>query len=211
MIQIRKSTLALLVPGFVFIGLWGCGADNDDNQAGTDALGMLEPNIQALDTRLQSHYATVTDVLDSVEVGNPATQAGPFKASAETQELGRIDEDWEALNRERRDYGQDMHRILNNLGDAVAMVGACQMMVGGMMFGHQNAEDVCPCEPYMDVTDEEIEQHLSEMLASMNQQDPSDLREEMNRHWERMRSHIQDMESHMRQAYGSHGGMMGMM
>ena len=209
MVQIRKSTLALLVPGFVFIGLWGCGGD--DNQTGTDALSMLEPSIQALDTRLQSHYETVAGVLNSAEARNAATQGGPFEASAETQELGLMNEDWEAIHRERGDYGQDMHRILNNLGEAVTTVGACQMMMGGMMFGHQHDEDTCPCEPYMDVTDEEIDQHLSEMLTWMNQQDTPNLWGEMDRHWELMRSHIQDMGSHMQQVYGSHGGMMGMM
>jgi hypothetical protein len=209
MVQIRKSTLALLVPGFVFIGLWGCG--DDHNQTGTDALSMLEPSIQALDTRLQSHYETVTGVLNSVEAGNASTQGGPLEASTDAQELGLMNEDWEAIHRERDDYGQDMHRILNDLGESVSRVGDCQMMMGGMMFGHQHAEDTCPCEPYMDTTDEEIDQHLSEMLTWMDQQDTSGLWEEMNGHWEQMRSHIQDMDSHMRQTYGSHGGMMGMM
>ena len=219
LIQIRKSTLALLVLGFLFIGLWGCG--DDHNQTGTDALwlflssifspNMLEPSIQALDTRLQSHYETVTGVLDSAEAVNAATRVDPLEASTETQELGLMNEDWEVMHGERDDYAQDMRRILNNLGETVTTVGACQMMMGGMMFGHQQAEDVCPCEPYMDVTDEELDQHLSEMLAWMNQQDPSGLLEEMNRHWEEMRSHIEDMDSHMQQTYGSHGGMMGMM
>jgi hypothetical protein len=207
--QTRKSMLGILVPAIVFIGLWGCG--DDDTQTGTDALSMLEPSIQALDTRLQSHYETVAGVLNSAEARNDATQGGPFEASAETQELGLMNEDWEAIHRERGDYGQDMHRILNNLGETVTTVGACQMMMGGMMFGHQHDEDTCPCEPYMDVTDEEIDQHLSEMLTWMDQQDPSGLLEEMNGHWEQLRSHIQDMDSHMRQTYGSHGGMKGMM
>jgi hypothetical protein len=209
MVQIRKSTLALLVPGFVFIGLWGCGDDN--NQTGTDALSMLEPNIQAMDSRLQSHYETVTGVLISAEAGNASTQGGPFEASTYTHGLALTNEDWQAIHRERDDYGQDMHRILNDLGETVSVVGDCQMMMGGMMFGHQHDEDTCPCEPYMDVTDEEIDQHISEMLAWMNQQNPSGLLEEMDRHWEQMGSHIQNTHSHMRQTYGSHGGMMGMM
>jgi hypothetical protein len=170
-----------------------------------------DTSIQALDTRLQSHYETVTGVFNSTEAANAATRGGPLEASTGTQEFGLMNEDWEAIDRERGDYGQDMHRILNNLGETVTTVGACQMMMGDMIFGHQHAEDICPCEPYMDVTDEEIDQHLSGMLAWMDQQDPSGLLEEMNRHWEQMRSHIQDMDSHMRQTYGSHGGMMGMM
>jgi hypothetical protein len=209
MVQIRKSTLALLVPGFVFIGLWGCGGD--DNQTGTDALSMLKPSIQALDTRLQSHYETVAGVLNSAEAGNSSTRRGSFEASTYTQELALTNEDWQAIHRERDDYGQDMHRILNDLGETVSVVGDCQMMMGGMMFGHQQAEGTCPCEPYMDVTDEEIDEHISEMLAWMNQQNPSGLWEEMNRHSEQMRFQIDDMDSHMRQTYGSHGGMMGMM
>ena len=207
--QTRKSMLGILVPAIVFIGLWGCG--DDDTQTGTDALSMLEPSIQALDTRLQSHYETVAGVLNSAEARNAATQGGLFEASAETQELALMNEDWQAIHRERDDYGQDMHRIMNNLGETVTTVGTCRMMMGGMMFGHQRDEDTCPCEPYMDVTDEEIDQHLSEMLAWMDQQDPSGLWEEMNRHSEQMRFHVDGMDSHMRQTYGSHGGMMGMM
>jgi hypothetical protein len=209
MVQIRKSTLALLVPGFVFIGLWGCGDDN--NQTGTDALSMLEPNIQAMDSRLQSHYETVTGVLISAEAGNASTQGGPFEASTYTHGLALTNEDWQAIHRERDDYGQDMHRILNDLGETVSVVGDCQMMMGGMMFGTSNVGNTCPCQPYMDTSTEELEQHLDEMLTWMDLEDSSRLWEEMDSHRGVMRSDIEEMGSHMRQVYGDHGGMMGMM
>ncbi|MGW8179399.1 MAG: hypothetical protein ACWGQW_11660 [bacterium] len=206
MVQIRKLTLALLLPGFVLIGLWGCG--DDHNETGTDALSRLEPGIQALDNRLQTHYETVTGILNSAGAGNASTRGRTLGASTDTQELGLMNEDWEAIHREREDYGQDMHRMLNDLGDTVSMVGDCQMMMGGMMFGNQHAADTCPCEPYMDVTDEEVDQHMSEMLDWMNQQNPSGLWEEMDRHWEQLKSDIQNLHSHMRQTYRAHGGMM---
>ena len=78
----------------------------------------------------------------------------------------------------------------------MSMVGDCQMMMGGMMFGHHDHEDTCPCELYMDVTDEEIDHHISEMLGWMNQQNPLGLLEEMDRHWEQMESHLQNINTH---------------
>ena len=60
----------------------------------------------------------------------------------------------------------------------------------------------------MNASEQELDNHLDEMLAWMNQQDPSGLRGEMDRHQEWMHSDIQEMDAHMRQMYGTHGGMM---
>jgi len=60
----------------------------------------------------------------------------------------------------------------------------------------------------MNASEEELDQHLDEMPAWMNQQDPSALWEEMGRHQEWMQSDIQEMDAQMRQMYGTHGGMM---
>ncbi len=211
--QIRKFMPFLLLPAIVMFGLWGCGVGHDDmGGTGSDGLSMLEPSIQALDNRLQSHYTAVTGVLNSADARNAATQGIRSGAYAAVQDLGLMDEDWQAIRMETEDYGQDMHRILNDLGETVTMIGACQMMMGGMMFGSPNAGNTCPCEPYMDTSTEELEQHIAEMLTWMDREDPSRLWEEMDSHWGVMRTDIRDMGSHMRQVYGSQGGgMMGMM
>jgi hypothetical protein len=205
--RIRKVELAQVVSIAMLVLLLGCGADLDE----TDDFGLLESGIQALDTRLQSHHATVTGILNSLENRNVAMGGVSLEAQTKVIGLGTLDEDWEAIHREWENYGEDMHRILNELGETVTMIGACQMMMGGMMFGTPNAENTCLCEPYMDTSIEEVDQHLSEMLTWMNQQDTPNLWGEMDRHWELMRSQIQDMDSHMQKVYGSHGGMMGMM
>ena len=207
--QIRKSTLGLLLPAVVFAGLWGCGGDDGD--LGTDALGMLEPGIQSLDTRLQSHYDTVTGTLNSANASSAATQGIGSDAAAAAQASGLMDEDWQALRMETEDYGQDMHRILNDLGETVTTIGDCRMRMGCMMFGSPNAGKTCSSEPYMDTSTEEVEQHLDEMLDWMDQQNPSGLRQELDSHRNLMRSNIQEMGSHMRQTYGPQGGMGGMM
>jgi hypothetical protein len=118
-----------------------------------------------------------------------------------------MDQDWQTIRMETQDYGQDMEQIMNDLGDTVTMVGACQMMMDGMMFGSPDAGNTCPCQPYMDVFTEEVEEHLDGMLGWLDLENPSGLRQEMNSHRNLMRSHIQEMGSHMRQTYGSQGGM----
>ena len=210
--HIRGSMPAILLSTAIVAGVSGCGAGHD-GIGGTDgdALSMLEPGIQALDNRLQSHYTAVTDVLNSADERSAVTQGTRSGADAAVQDLGLMDEDWQAIRMETEDYGQDMHRILNDLGERVTMIGACQMTMGGMMFGSPNGGNTCPCEPYMDTSTEELEQHLDEMLRWMDREDLSRLWEEMDSHRGVMRSDIEDMGSHMRQAYGAHGGMMGMM
>ena len=212
--HIRGSMLTIFLSTAIVVGISGCGGGHDGiGDGGSDALSMLEPSIQALDNRLQSHYTAVTGVLNSADAGNAATQGIRSEEYSAAQDLGLMDEDWLAIRMETEDYGQDMQRILDDLGETVTMIGACQMMMGGMMFGSPNAGNTCPCQPYMNTSTEEVEQHLDEMLTWMDREDPSKLWEEMNSHRGAMRSDIQDMGSHMRQVYGSQGGggMMGMM
>lgn len=212
--RIRKCTLGLLLPVGMLAGLGGCGTDHGDMVgAETDALGLLEPGIRALDNQLQSHYSAVTGILNAANVSTASKEGAGLEAAPVSETYGLTDEDWQALLMETQGYGQDMTRIMNDLGDTVTMIGTCQMMMGGMMFGSENGVGTCPCQPYMITSVEEIQQHLDEMLDWMELEDSSGLLEEMNSHRNLMRSHILDMGSHMRQTYGSRGGggMGGMM
>lgn len=210
---IRGVMLAISLSTVIVTVVPGCGRGHD-GIGGTDGevLSMLEPSIQALDNRLQSHYTAVTGILDSADERSAVTQGIRSGAYAVVQDLGLMDEDWQAIRMETEDYGQDMRRILNDLGERVTMIGACQMTMAGMMFGSPNDGNTCPCEPYMDTSTEELERHLDESLTWMDREDPSRLWEEMDSHRGVMRTDIQDMGSHMRQVYGPQGGgMMGMM
>lgn len=107
-----------------------------------------------------------------------------------------------------------MHDILNDLGEKTTMVGACQMMMGGMTIGRESGGGTCPCQAYMDDATEELDGHLSTMLGWMDRRDPDSLWEEMGRHMQQMGVHIRNMASHMAQLYGTDGmmnGGMGMM
>jgi hypothetical protein len=78
-----------------------------------------------------------------------------------------------------------------------------------MMIGPDNAQYTCSIQPYMYISAEEINEHLSEMIYWMDQQDTSGLRDEMDSHREQMGSFIQYMTLHMQQPYSSQAGMMG--
>jgi len=188
----------------------GCG--HDGMGSGTeDYYSMLEPDVHALYSRLQSHYDTVAGVVNFVNQGGNESERIGMGTPSDGPLNVLSAEDWETVQQEREDYDQDMHRTLKDLGETVATIGACRMMMGGMTFGPEDTGIECPCGPYMETSTEELEIHLSEMISWMDQEDMSGLWEEMEDHWEQMGSHIQVMASHMRQIFGSGGGMMGMM
>jgi hypothetical protein len=184
----RSGSMARLVLMVMFASslVWGC--------TGRDSYGLLELGLDALDARLQSHDSTISGIMNSIGDGTMGIQP---------------DETWEMILMETEDYGQDMHWILGQLGEGVSMMGTCQMMMGGTMFGSPTAGDTCPSQPYMDGSTAEIDQHLSEMLTWMEQENLQSLWEEMDTHWEQMGTNLLDMRSHMQETFGPpEGGMM---
>ena len=198
---ICRASLFCLLP-LLLIGFSGCGGDASTTSQ--DDFASLQPDLQALNVRLDTHYDSVTAI-----IGSPVSAS----ATSETTDLAAslTEDDWAEVRRETDEYDQDMHRILNDLGDKVTMVGACQMMIGGMMVGHHDG-DPCSCQTYMDGSADELQDHLSLMLSWMGQHNQNGLWEEMGRHMEQMGSRIQSMANHMRESYradgGHHGGMM---
>lgn len=187
----RKSAavlvIALWVPWIPFLaGSAGCGGGSE---AGGGGFALLAPDLQRLTSRLQAHYETVQGLL------------GPSRAADAPP-------DWDAVQREREEYGQQMRSTLDDLGEKAAAVGNCRMTMGGMMKGPPDGA-ACPCQPYVGDVSEELEAHLSKMLAWMDLEDPGNLWQEMQRHMEEMGSHLEDMASHMGQVYGPHGVMGG--
>jgi hypothetical protein len=203
--MVNQNTVKILsVLGLAMIlAFQGCG-HNGMGSGTDDTFSILDPKIESLNSRLQSHYVRVAGILGSAE-------EGISKLEADYRANSLSDEDWAAIHAEQEDYGQEMHRILNDLGETVTMIGACRMMIGGMMFGPEDIESECPCTPYMDTSSDELDRHLAEMLDRMDQGDMAWIWKEVKDHWEQMGSHISQMASHMQQTYGSHGGMMGMM
>ncbi len=207
--RIRLFMLAVFFSTALAPAVSSCGSGHDDmGGTASDSWSMLAPRIKALDTRLQSHYTTVAWVLNA---GNAGTQGLRPLAAAAAQGSGSMNEDWQAIRTETEDYTHDMQRILENLGHTVTAFGACRMMMGGVMYGSPDSGNTCPSEPHMERSREEVEQHLGETLDWVDLEDPSGLRQEMDRHRYLMGSHILDMGSHMRHTYGSPGGMGGMM
>ena len=196
----RVSQFCLL--SLLLIGVSGCGGDTSTDSQ--DDLSSLQPDLQALNARLDTHYDSVTAILGSPVSASATSEATDLAASL-------TEDDWAAVRRETDDYGREMHRILNDLGEKVTMVGACQMMIGGMMVGPHDG-DSCSCQPYIDGSADELQDHLSLMLSWMGQRNQNGLWDEMGRHMEQMESHIQSMANHMREIYGvdggHHGGMM---
>ena len=196
----RVSPFCLL--SLLLIGFSGCGGDaSTDSQ---DDFASLQPDLQALNARLDTHYDSVAAILGSPVSASTASEAADLAASL-------TEDDWAAVRKDTDEYGQEMHRILNDLGDKVTMVGACQMMIGGMMIGPHDG-DSCSCQPYMDSSADELQDHLSLMLSWMGQHNQEGLWGEMGRHMEQMGSRIQSMANHMREIYRAdgdhHGGMM---
>ncbi len=182
----RTAEPLTILWGLLTVGFLGCGGDHSTGQNG---FALLEPSLKSLTSRLQAHYGTIQGLL-----GSSITIA--------------TTPDWNAIQRERDEYGQQMHDSLNDLGEKVTMIGNCWMMMGDMMEDTGDGT-ICPCQPYMENAIDELDTHLSNMLSWMNQHDPDGLWEEMGRHMQQMGSSIQNMSSHMNQLYGPHGMMNG--
>lgn len=192
--QIRIGTF--LIMGFVSLllaGFLGCGGDG--NNSGDNSPGVLASDLQALDTRLQSHVHSVDSILGSA-AGAAAASAAALPST-----------DWGAIQAERDRYSQDMRSILNDMGQNVGSIGDCRIMCGGTTYGPPGTAS-CSSQPDMDSTFQELDNHLQHMSSWMNQQDPSGLGQEMGRHRDQMRADILDMGSHMDQLYGGHDGWM---
>ncbi len=208
---VRSRTIgwSVFFPVIVVLGTLGCGTGDSGPGSATDTLSMLDQGVQALDSELDTHYQTVTGILDSSAAPEVATEGFVATTEAAPEASTPQDQEWQAIEQERENYGEQMHRILDDLGESVTEIGDCGMMMGGRMFGDQNAVQTCSCEPYMDSSTEEIELHLREMERWMEHRDAQGLLQEMDRHREEMRTRIQQMGAHMREQYGSPGdGMM---
>lgn len=192
--RIRIGTI--LTMGFVSLllaGFLGCGEDG--NGSGDNSPGVLASDLQALDTRLQSHVDSVDRILVSVAGAaaySPAALSGT---------------DWGAIQAERDRYAQDMRSILGDMGQNVGSIGDCRITCGGTTYGSPGSAS-CSSQPDMDRTFQELDHHLQEMSWWMNQHDPSGLLQEMGRHRDQMRADILDMGSRMDQLYGGHDGWM---
>ena len=104
----RKGALVriVLIGMFSTFFGWGC--------TGGGTFGLLEPAIKALDARLQSHSATISEAVNSLENGNTGILS---------------DASWEAIRMETEDYVQDMQLLLNDLGETVSMIEDWKMMM----------------------------------------------------------------------------------
>lgn len=199
--SVQRTFLPVLGVLSLFVGLaaagTGCGGGHGSD--GENAFRLLDPKIQAMNDRLATHYETVNGILADLETGGPTTTG----LQAGSQEMV-----WATIEDEKEDYGRQMHALLDSLGETAAFVGDCWMMMGEAMIGpYPGGAGTCPCAPYMDTSGEELNRHLSEMNAWMQERDPSGIAHEMDAHWESMSAHLVQMRASMQQMHGSSGHM----
>ena len=173
--------ILFLVPGFS-----GCGSDH---HGGMDDLSTANVYLQALDQRLESHFDTVQGILEISDRGIPGT--------ADLDSLS--DSHWEELRIEYDAYREVMHEYMNAYGGTMAMFGNCRMRAGGVWYGPEGSFGSCPCQPYLNRTETELDSHLSDMFLWMELEAPGLLRTEMDRHRSQMRFHLDAMTGHMQQ------------
>lgn len=202
---VPRTYLPVLGVLSLFVGLAaaGAGCGGGHGMAGGSAFGMLDPQIQAMNNRLATYFETVQGNLADIETGGLT----PSEIGAGSQEMA-----WASLETVKEEYGRWMHARLNALGETAAFAGKCWMMMGDAMIGpYPEGGGTCPCAPYMNQSVEELNRHLSEMSAWMQNRDPSGIPDEMNAHWGAMSGHLMRMRASMQQMHGSSGHTMGRM